>query len=388
MTRRSPPSKGIDYVLIRYGLNDIGKREEFEVNFPKDYAELIGRLRRDFPRATLVPMTIIPYMTPERDESINALVRKVAGSERLALFDVYSRYQAELKHGPDMLNYRRYPLEKIPERHRGWVKPFVRGGQVVVMDNRLDAHFRELPGWFGDRHPNLAGYHVIGDETARFLARLIREKKNAGADRHARRPGEGPGVGLEFIDTSFENASPLWYEAEPDGTILVHLALRPRAVVPEPRGGPLPLPAPRPARLDAHPGVPEPGQRLERPEGVGRERAEGRGRLHGREGVEAGPARTAPRRPRAADRRDARPRAVRGPRRALPPLRPGEVAEVDRGQPARGDHADRQDGRGRTAWRSSASAARTPRTGSSSGPGRTPGSRAATGSSRAWSTGC
>jgi hypothetical protein len=30
-------------------------------------------------------------------------------------------------------------------------------------------------------------------------------------------------TGLEFIDTSFENASPLWYEQAADGTILVHL---------------------------------------------------------------------------------------------------------------------------------------------------------------------
>lgn len=29
--------------------------------------------------------------------------------------------------------------------------------------------------------------------------------------------------GLDFIDTGFENASPLWYETAPDGTILVHL---------------------------------------------------------------------------------------------------------------------------------------------------------------------
>jgi hypothetical protein len=28
---------------------------------------------------------------------------------------------------------------------------------------------------------------------------------------------------LEFIDTSFENASPLWYDFAPDGTVLVHL---------------------------------------------------------------------------------------------------------------------------------------------------------------------
>ncbi len=217
------PLGGLDYVLIRYGLNDLAKREDFEVNFPKDYTELIGRLRRDFPRATMVPMTIIPYMTPERDESVNVLIRKVAGAEHLALFDVYSRYKAELAHGPEMLHYRRYPLEKIPERHRAWVAPFVRGGQVVVMDNRLDAHFRDLPGWFGDHHPNPAGYHVIGDETARFLAKHIREKKTTGADALPIGPAKILETGLEYIDTSFENASPLWYEAGPDGAILVNL---------------------------------------------------------------------------------------------------------------------------------------------------------------------
>src|SRR5258708_5721918 len=47
-----------------------------------------------------------------------------------------------------------------------WVKPFVHGTTAEVMDNRLDAHFRHLPGWFADRRPNSAGYHVIADETA------------------------------------------------------------------------------------------------------------------------------------------------------------------------------------------------------------------------------
>ena len=142
-------------------------------------------------------MTIIPYMTPERDESVNRLIRKVAESERMALFDVYTRYRAELMHGPDMLNYRRYPLEKIPQKHREWVKPFVRGGRVVVMDNRLDAHFRELPGWFSDRHPSPAGYHVIGDESARFLAKLIRDKKNAKTDVKSDGPAKIPVTGPE-----------------------------------------------------------------------------------------------------------------------------------------------------------------------------------------------
>jgi hypothetical protein len=52
---------------------------------------------------------------------------------------------------------------------------------VVVLDNQLDAHLRDVPGWFADRHPNLAGYHVIGDEAARFLAPLIRERLKAAA---------------------------------------------------------------------------------------------------------------------------------------------------------------------------------------------------------------
>ena len=36
-------------------------------------------------------------------------------------------------------------------------------------------------------------------------------------------PIVSPATGLEFIDTSFENASPVWYEPTADGTIRVHL---------------------------------------------------------------------------------------------------------------------------------------------------------------------
>ncbi len=173
---------GIDYIFIRYGLNDNSRREDFATNFPADFKELIGRLRRDFPEAVILPTTIIPYISAEADARINGLIRQVAADEKLTLFDVYTRYQNELAAGSNMLNYRRYPLEKIPEQHREWVAPFVRGTSVVVMDNRLDAHFGNLPGWYSDRHPNLAGYHVIGDETARFLAPLIRNRRAATAD--------------------------------------------------------------------------------------------------------------------------------------------------------------------------------------------------------------
>lgn len=174
-----PKLPGVDFVFIRYGLNDQGKRADFTNHFPKDFHELLERLRRDFPKAKLIPMTVIPYGAAEGNERINALVKQVAETEKLQLFDIYPRYAAELVHGPNLLNYRRYPLAKIPGKYHEFVKPFLRGNPPVVevMDNRLDAHFRELPGWFGDRHPNAAGYHVIADETAKFLAKLLRERK-------------------------------------------------------------------------------------------------------------------------------------------------------------------------------------------------------------------
>ncbi len=170
---------GLDYVLIRYGLNDNAYRENLSENFPKDYHELITRIKSDHPQASIIVMTVIPYGSEEVSLKLNTLNEQVAKAEGLPLFDIYPRYAAELKRGPDMLNYRRFPLEKIPENRREFVKPFVVPGAkptVEVLDNRLDAHFGHMPGWYSDRHPNLAGYHVIGDETAKYLAPLIRSK--------------------------------------------------------------------------------------------------------------------------------------------------------------------------------------------------------------------
>jgi len=54
--------------------------------------------------------------------------------------------------------------------------------RVEIMDNEFDALFGELPGWTSDRHPNLAGYNVIADETAKYLAPLLRKRPRKKAE--------------------------------------------------------------------------------------------------------------------------------------------------------------------------------------------------------------
>ena len=171
--REIAPLKDIDFVLVRYGPNDRHRLKDFAREFPRDYRELVERLRKDDPRATIVLMTMIPLLGVKGDNEVNDIVRTVA-AEKLPLCDIHVRYAAELRFGPNMLRYRRVPFTSIPERYRSLVAGMLVGETVVVLDNRLDAHFRDVPGWFRDQHPNLAGYHVIGDETAKFLAPLIR----------------------------------------------------------------------------------------------------------------------------------------------------------------------------------------------------------------------
>ncbi|MDI1314312.1 SGNH/GDSL hydrolase family protein, partial [Prosthecobacter sp.] len=172
-----------DYIFIRYGLNDQAKVKDFKTQFSKDFHELLERLRKDHPKAMLIPMTAIPYALNNLHADINALIKQIAKDEKLTLFDIAPRYLAELKKNPDGLNYRRFPLSKIPEKLRPLATPYLQpegdDPKVVVLDNRLDGIFGHLPGWAGDRHPNLAGYNVIADETAKWLAPVIRTKLGA-----------------------------------------------------------------------------------------------------------------------------------------------------------------------------------------------------------------
>ena len=172
-----------DYIFIRYGINDVAKRQDFKTHFPKDFRELLSRLRQDHPKAMLIAMTAIPYSEQSTHADINAVIQQIAAEEKLPLFDIAPRYLTELKKGPDMLNYRRFALAKIPENLRALATPYVQPGsepQVMVLDNRLDGLFGHLPGWASDRHPNLAGYNVIADETAKWLGPVMRKRLDGG----------------------------------------------------------------------------------------------------------------------------------------------------------------------------------------------------------------
>lgn len=166
---------GLDYIFIRYGLNDRARLDNFAEDFPADFQKLIARLQTDHPAAKLIPMTVIPFSGAEASQQINDLVRQVAQQAKLPVFDIYPRYAAELEKGYNMLNYRRYALTKIPAKYHALVEPFVHGTSVEVMSNELDPILGHLPGWYSDRHPNLAGYNVIADETAKYLVPLLRQ---------------------------------------------------------------------------------------------------------------------------------------------------------------------------------------------------------------------
>ena len=171
-----------DVILIRYGLNDYHYLKDRESEFPATYHDLLGRLRRDHAGAHIALETVIPYCAPPVTQWINETIRRIAREEGLPICDTHGAYAAALERGPDI---RTAPLALIPEKLRPLVPSHcIVGNNVIAMDHALDAHFADVPGWFADRHSNLAGFHVIGKCLAGYLAPVMRER----ASRHVNRP--------------------------------------------------------------------------------------------------------------------------------------------------------------------------------------------------------
>lgn len=176
-----------DFIFIRYGLNDLRGLKDFASEYPANYKKLIARLRTDQPGAAIVLETVIPYLGAKSDKTINDQVRAVAQAEKLPVLDQHTPYAAELANGPNMLSYRRLPLKTIPKKHHALIPPdAIKGETVFMMDNLLDVHLGKVPGWYADRHPNLAGYHVIGTQIAGWLGERLREKSGKGVGAEGR----------------------------------------------------------------------------------------------------------------------------------------------------------------------------------------------------------
>ena len=181
------PLDKIDYIFVRYGINDSFKRKPVEENFPKDYKNLIAKLRSDFPSAKIILTTIIPFFKNEDDSIIiNNMVKQLAEEEKLELFDVYPEYKKALKmHGANSMNVRFYPLSDIPEDYKEVAIPYSSYVQwkekdmVRVLTTELDPIFGNLEGWYNDRHPNPMGYRLLALETVNYLLPKLKINPNS-----------------------------------------------------------------------------------------------------------------------------------------------------------------------------------------------------------------
>jgi lysophospholipase L1-like esterase len=171
-----PEIKAAHFITVRYGLNDYGKREGFHENFQKDLVLLAERIRKDNATAEIIFETICCYFDEKKSAEVIPLIEKAASEAGVPLLDVYAGMKKEIDAGNTCLTYHRLPLDKIPAKLHALLPKPVKENEILVMDNRLDVHLRDVPGWFADKHPNSAGYHIIGDIEAKYLAPRIRAR--------------------------------------------------------------------------------------------------------------------------------------------------------------------------------------------------------------------
>lgn len=175
-------NQDVDYIFVRYGINDwyrLGESvESVGTQFPKDLKYLLECIASDFPDVKLIPMTVIPYMPQENSEFINTIIKQVVGELDLPLLDIYEPYyKFNMEQGVNALTVREMDLDKIPAKYHEMVKSRIVHyiwndklyTKVVSDDNELDALFGECEGWYGDRHPNLAGYNLIARYTVEYI---------------------------------------------------------------------------------------------------------------------------------------------------------------------------------------------------------------------------
>ncbi|MFD2256822.1 SGNH/GDSL hydrolase family protein [Luteolibacter algae] len=174
----------VDLIFVRLGINDWFRCENLESDFPAQMKVLIESLRKDHPKAKIILSTICRFMPDEECAQVNDLIKKIAVSEKLDLFDLYTPYHRFLlENGENTLNVRQCSLSAIPEKYHSWLKPYTHfrkgwGGRpdenvVRVNDLSLDPLFGQYKGWYSDRHPNSTGYNLIAHETVKYLSTVL-----------------------------------------------------------------------------------------------------------------------------------------------------------------------------------------------------------------------
>lgn len=174
----------VDYIFMRYGINDWIHRKPFDENFPADMKNVISKLKEDFPTAEIILMNIIPFLWQESyTKIVNDHIAQIASDENLELFDIYTPYKEKMdEFGKNALTIRFFPLSGIPENYHNLVAPYTRyyawkdADWLMVQTNEFDALFGHLPNWYQDSHPNATGYRIIADETAKYIIPVL--KKN------------------------------------------------------------------------------------------------------------------------------------------------------------------------------------------------------------------
>ena len=149
--------------------------------------------------------------------------------------------------------------------------------------------------------------------------------------------------GLDFIDTGFENASPLWYEVAPDGSIQINLLYDHERASPNRAAGHIHflIHAKTGSKLTLE------FRNLDnvwngQPGSVAAELKAVAISENGREWTPV-PTETLPGNRVRLTVQDARPAPLRGPGRALPVVRSRSPARLHSQEPPRADHVDRQD---------------------------------------------
>lgn len=174
--------ENVNYIFVRYGINDWIHRQPFDENFTTDMKNVIAKLRDDFPTAQIILMTIIPFLNEQASTEVNNYISQIAEEENLELLDIYTPYLKNIKEfGRNSLTVRFFPLSDIPESYHNLVAPFSKfytwkdAEWIRVQTNEFDPLFSHLPNWYKDSHPNTTGYRLIADETAKYIVPILKK---------------------------------------------------------------------------------------------------------------------------------------------------------------------------------------------------------------------